>query len=93
MKEKKKTNQQLIDDYDYLANAASVHDCTGLIPGAPVNDAQRDLTLGKRTVHRKLAAMVVRKLIVKNGVHQSREGKRQQECQSIDTALSYDRKQ
>ena len=30
MKEKKKTNQQLIDDYDYLANAASVHDCTGL---------------------------------------------------------------
>ena len=33
MKEKKKTNQQLIDDYDYLANAASVHDCTGLIPG------------------------------------------------------------
>ena len=51
------------------------------------------LTLGKRTVHRKLAAMVVRKLIVKNGVHQSRKGKRQQECQSIDTALSYDRKQ
>ena len=42
MKEKKKTNQQLIDDYDYLANAASVHDCTGLIPGAPVNDAQRE---------------------------------------------------
>ncbi|VDR36849.1 Uncharacterised protein [Alistipes sp. cv1] len=37
--------------------------------------------------------MVVRKLIVKNGVHQSRKGKRQQECQSIDTALSYDRKQ
>ena len=51
------------------------------------------LTLGKRTVHRKLAAMVVRKLIVKNGVHQSRKGKRQQECQSIDAALSYDRKQ
>ena len=37
--------------------------------------------------------MVVRKLIVKNGVHQSRKGKRQQECQSIDAALSYDRKQ
>ena len=52
-----------------------------------------DLTLGKRTVHRKLAAMVVRKLIVKNGVHQSRKGKRQQECQSIDATLSYDRKQ
>ena len=42
MKEKKKTNQQLIDDYDYLANAASVHDCTGLIPGAPVSAAQRE---------------------------------------------------
>lgn len=42
MKEKKKTNQQLIDDYDYLASAASVQDCTGLIPGAPVNDAQRE---------------------------------------------------
>ena len=42
MKEKKKTNQQLIDDYDYLANAASVHDCTGLIPGAPISDAQRE---------------------------------------------------
>lgn len=42
MKEKKKTNQQLIDDYDYLANAASVNDCTGLIPGAPISDAQRE---------------------------------------------------
>ena len=29
----RKPNEQLIDSYDYLANAASAHDCTGLIPG------------------------------------------------------------
>ena len=28
---KKKTNKELIDDYDYLTNAASTMDCTGLI--------------------------------------------------------------
>ena len=51
------------------------------------------LALGKRTVHRKFAAMVVRKFIVKNRIHQGREGKGKQECQSIHTALSHDRKQ
>ena len=29
----RKPNEQLIDSYDYLANAASAQDCTGLIPG------------------------------------------------------------
>ena len=28
-----KKNQELIDHYDYLKNAASSTDCTGLIPG------------------------------------------------------------
>ena len=30
MKDEK--NQKTIDDYDYLSNAASKQDCTGLIP-------------------------------------------------------------
>ncbi len=51
------------------------------------------LALGKCTVHRKFAAMVVRKFIVKNRIHQGREDKSQQECQGIHTALSHDRKQ
>lgn len=28
-------NETIIDRYDYLANAASVQDCTGLIPANP----------------------------------------------------------
>ena len=28
----RKPNEQLIDSYDYLSNAASAQDCTGLIP-------------------------------------------------------------
>ena len=28
----KKQNEKIIDDYDYLSNAASSMDCTGLIP-------------------------------------------------------------
>lgn len=35
MKNKKIENQKLIDSYDYLSNAASSQDCTGLIPSAP----------------------------------------------------------
>lgn len=33
----KKTNQEIIDSYDYLANAASKQDMTGLIPSEPVS--------------------------------------------------------
>lgn len=33
-------NQELIDSYDYLSNAASSMDCTGLIPAAPTTDAE-----------------------------------------------------
>ena len=33
----KKTNQEIIDAYDYLSNAASMQDCTGLIPSEPVS--------------------------------------------------------
>lgn len=32
---KEKNNQKKIDSYDYLTNAASTQDCTGLIPSAP----------------------------------------------------------
>lgn len=30
-----KTNQEIIDSYDFLSNAASAQDCTGLIPSQP----------------------------------------------------------
>ncbi len=30
-------NQKLIDSYDYLSNAASSQDCTGLIPSQPAS--------------------------------------------------------
>ena len=33
-------NDIIIDSYDYLANAASTTDCTGLIPSEPVSDAE-----------------------------------------------------
>ena len=34
----RKPNEQLIDSYDYLANAASAQDCTGLIPSGTDSD-------------------------------------------------------
>lgn len=37
-----KENQKIIDDYDYLANAASSGDCTGLIPSLPQSKAELD---------------------------------------------------
>lgn len=37
-----KENQKIIDDYDYLSNAASSGDCTGLIPSLPQNKAELD---------------------------------------------------
>ncbi|MEE1314226.1 MAG: hypothetical protein UHS49_00465 [Faecalimonas sp.] len=36
----KKKNQESIDAYDYLTNAASTQDCTGLIPSAPTSRAE-----------------------------------------------------
>ena len=38
------TNQELIDSYDYLSGAASSQDCTGLIPSAPLSEAELDCT-------------------------------------------------
>lgn len=35
-----RSNQALIDDYDYLKNAASSTDCTGLIPSLPQSEAE-----------------------------------------------------
>lgn len=40
MKKREKTNQEIIDSYDYLANAASAMDCTGLIPSAPQSEEE-----------------------------------------------------
>lgn len=35
-----KENEKLIDDYDYLSNAASARDCTGLIPSLPTSEEE-----------------------------------------------------
>ena len=37
---KGKDNPKIIDEYDYLSNAASSQDCTGLIPSEPVSEAE-----------------------------------------------------
>ncbi len=34
------TNRDIIDSYDYLGNAASTMECTGLIPSGPVSEAE-----------------------------------------------------
>ena len=41
-KKNKKTNQEIIEGYDYLGNSCSATDCTGLIPSAPSSKAERD---------------------------------------------------
>lgn len=38
----KKKNKKIIDDFDYLSNAASAGDCTGLIPFLPSSKAELD---------------------------------------------------
>ena len=38
---RKKSNQKIIDSYDYLSNAASAQDCTGLIPVGPTNSRRK----------------------------------------------------
>ncbi len=47
LKKAKTDNEAIIDQYDYLANAASAQDCTGLIPANPkpgdMMDAYEDL--------------------------------------------------
>ncbi len=35
-----KENEKIIDDFDYLSNAASTQDCTGLIPALPTSEAE-----------------------------------------------------
>lgn len=37
---KKKTNQEIIDSYDYLGNAASTTDFTGLMPTPVFSDTE-----------------------------------------------------
>ncbi len=39
---KKLSNKDIIDSYDYLGNAASTTDCTGLIPSAPASKAEKE---------------------------------------------------
>lgn len=38
---KDKKNQEIIDSYDYLTNAASTTDCTGLMPTPAFTEEQR----------------------------------------------------
>ena len=33
-------NQKIIDSYDFMSNAASTQDCTGLIPAGPVDEEE-----------------------------------------------------
>ena len=33
-------NQKVIDSYDFMSNAASSQDCTGLIPAGPVDEEE-----------------------------------------------------
>ena len=35
-----KENEKKIDDFDYLFNAASARECTGLIPSLPTSEAE-----------------------------------------------------
>lgn len=37
---REKSNHEIIDSYDYLSNAASAQDCTGLIPSGPASKAE-----------------------------------------------------
>lgn len=43
-KEKKdpELNEEVIDSFDYLSNAASTQDCTGLIPAALQSEAEEE---------------------------------------------------
>lgn len=41
MKSEKK-NEEIIDRYDYLANAASTQDCTGLVPANPLSQDEME---------------------------------------------------
>ncbi|MGN0404615.1 MAG: hypothetical protein ACI4F1_05290 [Bariatricus sp.] len=41
-KKEKQQNNCIIDSYDYLSNAASSQDCTGLIPSLPTSRAELD---------------------------------------------------
>ena len=35
-----KENERIIDDFDYLSNAASAQECTGLIPFLPTSEEE-----------------------------------------------------
>ena len=37
-----KSNQEIIDSYDYLSHAASSTDCTGLMPTPASTEAERE---------------------------------------------------
>lgn len=37
---RKKTNNEIIDSYDFLSNAASTQDMTGLIPSEPASEEE-----------------------------------------------------
>ena len=39
---KKKTTQEVVDSYDYLAHTASTTECTGLMPTPATSEAERE---------------------------------------------------
>ena len=57
---RKKSNQKIIDSYDYLSNAASAQDCTGLIPVGPTNRAELE------SYEESLSLSAAKKLIRRN---------------------------
>ncbi len=55
---RKKSNQKIIDSYDYLSNAASAQDCTGLIPVGPQteqswNPTKKSIIISRRKLIRR----------------------------------------
>lgn len=42
-KRKKKDNEEIIDEYDFLGNAATAGDCTGLIPEGEVTEEDLEI--------------------------------------------------
>ncbi len=49
-----KDNEKIINDYDYLGNACSSTDCTGLIPSAPQSEAELDSPMRRSITSNRL---------------------------------------
>ena len=63
---KDKENQKIIDAYDYLSNAASSQDCTGLIPSEPISTAE--LESYEELYQTGRTHQIIPHILIKNGV-------------------------